>query len=63
MITAVSTILLKESDRKERGLPVIREIVIKDFKFTIKVDGAAGEQYYVTFSDGKSSDHTGVGRG
>ena len=26
----------------------------KDFKFTIKVDGAAGEQYYVTFSDGKA---------
>lgn len=26
----------------------------KDFKFTIKVDGAAGEQYYVTFSDRKA---------
>ena len=26
----------------------------KDFKFTIKVDRAAGEQYYVTFSDGKA---------
>lgn len=26
----------------------------KDFSFTLKVDGAAGEQYYVTFSDGRA---------
>lgn len=26
----------------------------KDFEFTIKVDGAEGEEYYVTFSDGRT---------